>query len=44
MSKGTIGIGVVVLALGAAAFYAQHRQIAVLRREIGLLRTEMQGR
>ena len=28
MSKGTIGIGVVVLALGAAAFYAQHRDTA----------------
>lgn len=43
MSKGSIGVGVVVLALGAAAFYAQHRDTAGLRREIELLRTEIQG-
>lgn len=43
MTKGTIGIGVVVLVAGAAAFYAQHRDTVALRREILLLRAEMQG-
>lgn len=42
MSKAAIGVGLVALAAGAAAFYAQHRATVTLRREIGLLRTEIQ--